>query len=220
MIKNCSMSEVEKNKISNAPTMFNKDASPRMNPVNPDDALLQRRKILQLAGASTLLCCGASSGLSAADELPKAGINAGDLLVAAKGDTSTPLKASDIKAGGKPLLVYPFDIDTKKPRSESRLNKLLLVRVDPKDLSEEARARSVDGVLAFSAVCTHQGCDVTEWKASEKTLLCFCHSSQFNPVNNGAVAVGPATRALPSCSLAEKDGVLVLASGLSAKPGV
>ena len=200
--------------------MLNDDVASTMNPIASDQTLLQRRKILQLAGASTLLCCGASSGLSAADELPKAGINAGDLLVAAKGDTSTPLKASDIKAGGKPLLVYPFDIDTKKPRSESRLNKLLLVRVDPKDLSEEARARSVDGVLAFSAVCTHQGCDVTEWKASEKTLLCFCHSSQFNPVNNGAVAVGPAAKALPSCSLVEKDGVLVLASGLNAKPGV
>jgi rieske iron-sulfur protein len=200
--------------------MLNDDVASTMNPIASDQTLLQRRKILQLAGASTLLCCGASSGLSAADELPKAGINAGDLLVAAKGDTSTPLKASDIKAGGKPLLVYPFDIDTKKPRSESRLNKLLLVRVDPKDLSEEARARSVDGVLAFSAVCTHQGCDVTEWKASEKTLLCFCHSSQFNPFNNGAVAVGPAAKALPSCSLVEKDGVLVLASGLNAKPGV
>jgi Rieske Fe-S protein len=135
-------------------------------------------------------------------------------------DSGTPLKASDIKVGGKPLLVYPFDVDTKKPRSESRLNKLLLVRVGPKDLSEDGRARSVDGVLAFSAVCTHQGCDVTEWKASEKTLLCFCHSSQFNPVNNGAVTVGPATRALPSCSLVEKDGVLVLASGLNAKPGM
>ncbi len=203
-----------------APTMFNKDASPLMNPVNPDDALLQRRKILQLAGASTLLCCGVSSGLTAADALPKSGINTGDLLVTTADNSGTPLKASDIKVGGKPLLVYPFDIDTKKPRSESRLNKLLLVRVSPKDLSEDARARSVDGVLAFSAVCTHQGCDVTEWKASEKTLLCFCHSSQFNPVNNGAVTVGPATRALPSCSLAEKDGVLVLASGLNAKPGM
>ena len=200
--------------------MLKHDVAPTMNPTASDNTLLQRRKILQVAGASTLLCCGASAGLSAADELPKAGINAGDLLVAAKGDPSIPLKASDIKAGGKPLLVYPFDIDTKKPRSESRLNKLLLVRVDPNDLSEEARARSVDGVLAFSAVCTHQGCDVTEWKASEKTLLCFCHSSQFNPFNNGAVAVGPAAKALPSCSLVEKDGVLVLASGLNAKPGV
>ena len=160
-----------------------------MNPVNLDDALLQRRKILLLAGASTLLCCGVSSGLTAADALPKSGINTGDLLVTTADNSGTPLKASDIKVGGKPLLVYPFDIDTKKPRSESRLNKLLLVRVSPKDLSEDARARSVDGVLAFSAVCTHQGCDVTEWKASEKTLLCFCHSSQFNPVNNGAVII-------------------------------
>ena len=184
--------------------MFDKDASPRMNPLNPENALLHRRKILQLVGASTLLCGVAPSDLSAADELPKAGINAGDLLVTTRDDTGTPLKASDVKLGGKPLLVYPFDMDTKKPRSESRLNKLLLVRVDPKDLSEEARASSVDGVLAFSAICTHQGCDVTEWKASEKTLLCFCHASQFNPFNNGAVAVGPAAKALPSCSLVEK----------------
>lgn len=48
-------------------------------------------------------------------------------------------------------------------------------------------------VVAFSAVCTHQGCQVVP---SGEKLDCPCHGSQFNPMN-GHVLKGPATRALP-----------------------
>jgi hypothetical protein len=41
------------------------------------------------------------------------------------------------------------------------------------------------GVLAFSAICTHQGCDVTEWSKGDKSLLCFCHLFLFPLLNAG-----------------------------------
>jgi Rieske Fe-S protein len=46
---------------------------------------------------------------------------------------------------------------------------------------------------AFSAVCTHQGCLVTE--VQDGTIVCPCHGSAFK-VSDGSVAQGPASRPL------------------------
>ncbi|GAA3793441.1 Rieske (2Fe-2S) protein [Streptomyces phyllanthi] len=47
---------------------------------------------------------------------------------------------------------------------------------------------------AFSAVCTHQGCIVSD--VSDETINCACHASRF-AIADGAVVSGPATRPLP-----------------------
>ncbi|MEV7795750.1 Rieske (2Fe-2S) protein [Streptomyces sp. NPDC087512] len=47
---------------------------------------------------------------------------------------------------------------------------------------------------AFSAVCTHQGCTVTD--VSGGTINCVCHDSRFR-IADGAVERGPATGPLP-----------------------
>ncbi|MFJ5263074.1 Rieske (2Fe-2S) protein [Streptomyces sp. NPDC088387] len=49
-------------------------------------------------------------------------------------------------------------------------------------------------ILAFSAVCTHQGCTVAD--VSGGTINCACHGSKFS-ITDGSVAHGPATRPLP-----------------------
>ena len=179
---------------------------------------LQRRLLLKASGASVAACCAVHANPTSADEGGDAMVK-GDLLVPAKGADTAPLKADDIKVGAKPVLVFPFDLKEKKARSDSRLNKLLLVRLDPAEMSDEVKARSANGVVAYSSVCTHQGCDVTEFIGGEKLLMCFCHFSKFNPAD-GTVAKGPAVKALPSVPLAEKDGLLVIAGGFSNKPGV
>jgi Rieske Fe-S protein len=46
---------------------------------------------------------------------------------------------------------------------------------------------------AFSAVCTHQGCLVTE--VQDGTIVCPCHGSAFK-IADGSVANGPASRPL------------------------
>ncbi|ANB05596.1 iron-sulfur protein [Streptomyces ambofaciens] len=48
---------------------------------------------------------------------------------------------------------------------------------------------------AFSAVCTHQGCIVSEVR--DGTIDCACHNSRFS-VADGAVEQGPATEPLPA----------------------
>lgn len=179
---------------------------------------LKRRQILKATGAAAVAGCAMQAMPAQANDNVE-GPAKGDLLVPAKGDATAPLKLEDIKVGAKPVLVWPFDLKDKKARSDSRLNKLMLVRVDPATLSDEMKASSVDGVIAYSAICTHQGCDVTEFVASDKLLMCFCHFSKFNP-GDGTVAKGPAAKSLPHVPLEVKDGVLAIAGAFSNKPGV
>ena len=53
-------------------------------------------------------------------------------------------------------------------------------------------------VKAFSAVCTHQGCSVTQ--VAGGTIKCACHGSAFR-ITDGSVAAGPATKPLPAAAV-------------------
>jgi Rieske Fe-S protein len=50
-------------------------------------------------------------------------------------------------------------------------------------------------VHAFSATCTHQGCQVTEVKSGQ--IICPCHGSKFD-AKTGDVITGPASKPLPT----------------------
>ena len=67
----------------------------------------------------------------------------------------------------------------------------VLVRID------QGLAQSVDGYLAYSKVCTHAGCPVALYRADAKQLMCPCHQSVFDVVDDGRVVSGPADHALP-----------------------
>ena len=176
-------------------------------------ASVARRKIIQIAAAGLAAPALLAAGLAAAAPMP------GDRLVEDDADgPPTALRPADIRPG-KPMLAYPLDAGRRAPRDESRLNKLVLVRFAEADLDAETLARSAGGVLAFSAICTHQGCDVKTWLAKEKALVCFCHSSKFLPLSGGQVVSGPAPRALASLPLALDGDQLVIAGPFSAAPG-
>ena len=59
---------------------------------------------------------------------------------------------------------------------------------------------------AFSAVCTHAGCTVSEVR--DGTINCPCHGSRFH-VADGSVAQGPATRALTPVPVRVDGGAVV-----------
>jgi nitrite reductase/ring-hydroxylating ferredoxin subunit len=82
-------------------------------------------------------------------------------------------------------------------RSGSRLNLVLLLRFDPGELSPETRLRAADGVVGYTAICTHTGCEVEEWLAEKQLLYCGCHASMFDPKDGARVVDGPAPRVLP-----------------------
>ena len=62
--------------------------------------------------------------------------------------------------------------------------------------------------VAYSAVCTHQGCTVA-YKGGE--LACPCHGSVFDPADGAAVVAGPAPRPLPEIPVKVEGGEVVRA---------
>ena len=165
---------------------------------------LDRRQVLQMLGSgiATSLPFMASNTSAQATSL---------LLVDADAEKDfAPLRPSDLKVA-KPLLVFPFDTQTGTPKNESRANKLVLIRLPEDQMEAATRGRSAGGVLAYSALCTHQACDVKTWLAKEKVLVCFCHASKFDLLDGAKVVDGPASRPLPSFSLKLEGEFLAIA---------
>lgn len=177
----------------------------------PDSEL--RRKVIKIAVAGVAAPLLLTSGLAHAD------ITRGDRLVEEDAEgTPVPLKVADLRVG-KPILVYPFDSKKAVVRNDSRLNKIVLLRLPESDLDPKTKARAAGGVIAYSAICTHQACDVKTWLSKEKALVCFCHSSKFLLLEDGVVTSGPALRSLPSIPLELDGDQLVIAGAFSAPPG-
>lgn len=61
--------------------------------------------------------------------------------------------------------------------------------------------------VAFSATCTHQGCQVSEVEGAE--IVCTCHGSRFS-IKDGSVISGPATEPLGGQEVTVKADQLVL----------
>jgi len=143
----------------------------------------------------------------------------GDLLVAVDSATSEPLKPDDVPPKGKLTMAWPLDPTDNTVRDGSRLNKVLLLRLDPESLDPVTRDRAADGVVAYSAVCTHAGCDVIEWYPESQRLECPCHNSQFDAAAAAKVVGGPAPRSLPALPLKITDGRLVVAKPFTGRAG-
>jgi len=174
----------------------------------------KRASLKTLAGSALALGTGLR-GARAADDSPQAG----DWLVGVDDEAAKPIAAADLKVDDKQLIVFPYDPVAKRARSDSRLNRILLIKLDPASLNADCAPRAAEGVLAYSAICTHQACDVNSWRPKEKTLLCFCHFSQFRPAEGASVVAGPAPRPLPSLPLKLDGTKLMLAGGFSEAPG-
>src|SRR5690606_34205870 len=117
----------------------------------------------------------------------------------------------ELVANAEQILVYPLDPATGTVRDGTRLNQLILVRLDPAALSAETLERSADGIVAYSGVCTHTGCDVTDWYDDVLRFKCPCHESEFDPSDGARVIGGPAPSPLAALPLKMVDGTLTVA---------
>lgn len=61
---------------------------------------------------------------------------------------------------------------------------------------------------AFSATCTHQGCQVSS--VDHQAIMCRCHFSKFS-IENGSVEGGPAPAPLPSVPITVANDQITLA---------
>jgi rieske iron-sulfur protein len=174
--------------------------------------MIERRAILK-AGLGLGLAVGLESRpLAAQADAAAARPKEGDLLVKVGDSSNTPLTPADIAAGARPTMAWAMDAGDRTVRSASRLNQLVLLRFEPQSLTPETRSRSAEGVVAYTSICTHTGCDVDGWRADEQQLECECHFSLFDPKDGGKPVDGPAPRGLPALPLKVVDGKLVVAN--------
>jgi rieske iron-sulfur protein len=175
---------------------------------------MERRKFVVGLGSAAIWPLVARANPE--DERPRAG----DVLVSVEGTGPIPLTPADIVIGKRPTPAWPMDTTTGTVRSGSRLNKVLLVRLDPSTLNDTTLGRAADGIVAYSAICPHAGCEVTGWLAESQVLECPCHSSHYNPRDVGAVIDGPTQRPLPALPLKIENDTIVVAKPFSARPGI
>jgi Rieske Fe-S protein len=142
----------------------------------------------------------------------------GDLLVREGDSTTTPLTASDIRPG-PPTVAWAMDPASRLVRNGSRFNQLVVLKLEATALSAETKARAADGIVAYTTICTHSGCEVIDWIVDGQLLFCACHSSSFDPKDGAKVVDGPAPRNLPALPLRIVDGALVVAGRFSDRVG-
>jgi rieske iron-sulfur protein len=145
---------------------------------------------------------------------------AGDLLVSAADTAPVPLTPENVPLGSGQILAWPLDPSGDVVRSGSRLNKVLLVRLNPETMESTTRERSAGGVVAYSAICPHTGCEVTNWAAGSDMLACPCHDSQYDPRAGARLISGPSPRGLAALPLTLNDGKLMVARPFIGRLGI
>ena len=180
----------------------------------------QRRTVLKGAIGLGLTLPLARVHAAQEEEPRKARPQEGDQFVYFAGERKGEvLKIEDLPLGGPQILTYPMDPKTNTVRDGSRLNQVIVLRLESDQLSEDTLANAAEGVVAYSAACTHQACPVSMWKEDKATLYCACHGSQFDPKDAAKVVDGPAPRRLAMLPLRIEDGVLIAAGPFTGSVG-
>jgi ubiquinol-cytochrome c reductase iron-sulfur subunit len=137
----------------------------------------------------------------------------------------TPIKLEHVTNGSvfhvMPETLQPY-IDERRHVLEHKAKAaVILIRIDP-DLIKVQKAKDwgVDGVVAYSKICTHVGCAVGLYEQQTHHLLCPCHQSTFDLTEDCKVIFGPAKRALPQLKITVDDeGYLVAPEGFAEAVG-
>lgn len=183
------------------------------------------RRALLLSALATGACLATASAAAdddapGSDERPQKG----DLLVISEGDRAGEIiKPGDLQPGGPPLRAWPKDPKTSVIRNGSRLNEILVVKLDPAELDDATRGHAADGIVAYSAICAHAGCPVTAWVkrdgGDKDVFKCVCHNSEYDPRQGAEVVFGPAPRRLAALPVVIADGALAVAAPFVGKVG-
>jgi Rieske Fe-S protein len=171
----------------------------------------KRRTLLKACCAFALAAPAVAARGDEADDA-SAAPQAGDALVFAFGKRAGQvITPADLTLGSKQVLAFPMNPATQRVRDGSRLNQLAVVRLDPALLAGDTLARAANGVVAYSGVCSHTGCDVTDWFNEKLHFKCPCHESEFDPSDAARVISGPAPWQLAALPLALAGDTIVVA---------
>lgn len=176
-----------------------------------------RRKML---GCMCALGVGLPAIAEAQDPAAMEAPKENDFLAYAYGDKAgQPVAVDDLAVAEKQVFAFAMDPASGLVKNGTRMNQVLLVRLDPATLSADTIARSVNGLVAYSGVCSHTGCDVTDWNSEFNRFQCPCHESQFDPSDSARVVGGPAPWQLAALPLKEVDGKVAVAAAFEGRLG-
>lgn len=143
--------------------------------------MVERRTVLQVSGVLAVGGVIAACGGGSGSEASGAAAGAVSGAAAAAGDGAAIAMVGDVPVGGGVVN-----------------DEVAIVVTQPTDGS----------IKAFTAVCPHQGCLVSE--VVENEIICPCHDSRFSAID-GAVIQGPATEGLAAASVVVQGDSIVLA---------
>ena len=144
------------------------------------------------AACASLVACGGGASSSGGGGSGGGNGGGGD-----SGDGSSKKSSGGgAKAGGTAIVSESEVAPGSAHKFEDSGNPAILVHLDNGEF------------VAYSAVCTHQGCDVAY---KDGNLACPCHGSIFDPADGAAVVTGPAQRPLPEIPVKVEGGEVVKA---------
>ncbi|MFC3860881.1 ubiquinol-cytochrome c reductase iron-sulfur subunit [Deinococcus antarcticus] len=183
-----------------------------------------RRQFLKIGAAA-----GASAGVAAlaghasAQATTTDPAKTGDLLLYQDGPKKDqPVKAADLKVG---TAVWAVAVDpaTKKPRDAMK-GMVVIVKLPSGTIQASSKPNAAGDVVAYSAICTHQGCPTKELGSlgsGKGKIICTCHGSIFDPADNAKVLGGPAPKRLAALPLkVDGSGQLVAKAAFTGKVGI
>ena len=146
--------------------------------------------------------------------------NGGNLVQLVREDM-TPIRPEEVSAGGQ-MTVFPgIPGGTTNEYADSPT---LLIHLRGDDAAtlranlQNVPLNAEDGgamwgdFVAYSKICTHAGCPASLYEQQTNRLLCPCHQSQFNILDNARPIFGPATRRLPMLPITVENGFFVARS--------
>lgn len=181
-----------------------------------ESTTLTRRSVCKAGIVGSLLVPMAAIGQSPDRQRPQPG----DQLVFEEGPHQGELVRPELlELNQQPVSALAREPATSVLRDGSRLNRVMITRIDMEQLTSEFRTHAAAGVIAYSAVCTHTGCDVINWDAERLRMACPCHESQFDIYDGARVVGGPAPRPLAMLPLLIQDGVITVAGEFHGRVG-
>jgi len=196
--------------------MSKESDSKNNNKSNRKAKSISRRSVFKMG-----LATGIAVPMSALGQAPnRLRPQPGDHLVFEEGPNQDSLVRPELlDLEQRPVSALARDPETEVLRDGSRLNRVMITRIDTEKMSQRYQANAADGVIAYSAVCTHTGCDVINWDEGQLRMACPCHESQFDIYDGAKVVGGPAPRPLAMLPLEVVDGIVMVSAGFRGRVG-
>ena len=186
----------------------------------------ERRDVIKgactLAGAAAVMTVGTSLPVFA--DAQKDAPQVGDVFVYVDG----PKKGSVAMVDDVVLDAAPLTVMAKDPNGAVRDGDnftVLLYKIAKDKVPADMLADTIDGLAAWSAICTHQGCTMTDIHQKSIAVnafgfICPCHDAIFDPTQEGKNTGGATSATLAYFPIKSDGGKIVVKDLPSAHVGI